>query len=83
MITLKQFIKLIPYYQDFKVGYYNSIKSEYVCIIDSSFVYTEHYELAKKYDDWNDFMKKYGECYVESVEAVTHKILYINLYERR
>lgn len=72
MITLEQFIGLIPYYQDFKIQYYNSITSEYICIKDSSYIDT----------DDNDFMKKYGEWSVVSVEAGKAEILYICI-ERR
>ena len=73
MITLKEFIKLIPEYQDYKILYLNNIINQDICIKDSSYTDT----------DDNDFMKKYGEWYVESVEAATHKILYVYLYEGR
>ena len=73
MITLKEFIKLIPEYQDYKILYLNNIINQYICIKDSSYTDTDDI----------DFMKKYGEWYVESVEAGRAEILRIYLYEGR
>ena len=72
MITLEQIIKLIPYYQEFKVQYYNDFTHEYICIMDSSYSDTDH----------NDFIKKYGQRSVVSVEAGRAEVLYICI-ERR
>lgn len=72
MVTLKQLIRLIPYYQDYKIQYHNDITSEYICIKDSSYTDTDHIE----------FMKKYGEWPVISVEAGKAEILYICIKER-
>ena len=73
MINLKQFKNLIPYYQDYDVWYAKTRCDDYIRIRNSSYTDT----------DYTDFMKKYGEWYVESVEAATHKILYVYLYEGR
>ena len=72
MITLEQLIKIIPYYQHFKIQYYNDLTHEYICIMDSSYTDTDH----------NEFIKNFGQRSVVSVEAGMGQMLYICI-ERR
>lgn len=71
MVTLIQLMAIIPKYQDYKVIYCNNIINQYICIFDSSYNDT----------DYVDFINKYGECYVESIETGKAEILRIYLYE--
>ena len=73
MVKLKQLIAIIPIYQDYKVLYCNNIINQDICIFDSSYTDTDRV----------DFMKKYGEWYIESIEAGRGEILHIYLYEGR
>ena len=81
MINLKQFIKLIPYYQDYSVWYGDVNKKnikDYKCVYrccDSIFE-DDDYEI-----DYIIFMKKYGKCPVKHVLAGRAEELHIYLKE--
>lgn len=73
MITLEQFITLIPYYQDYEIIYHTDIAGKYIRRMKS--LYTTG-------TDYNNFMKVYGKWVVVNVEAGRAEILNICI-ERR
>lgn len=71
MINLKQFGKLIPYYQDYAVWYAKFKDNDYECILDE-YAYTE---------EKINIIREYGKCPVKSIEAGRGEVLHIYLKE--
>lgn len=71
MITLEQFIKVVPYYQDYVIFCYNEISNSYIQVMESLYI-----------DDYMDFMNNYGKWVVVNVEAGRAEILNICIESR-